>query len=407
MSRDRPVPFGRSWWPRRRTPVALLLAALVALAIFSLISGLSVAPAAEAVPPALWGAGLLMASHVVSALLTTRISESMLPERRKAHLLTAACCLVMAGQVGALVLPKQGEYRFRLESNTTIAFGDAAMSNERAAPPPSSATDSASGPQQVVASSLVLAWIGLPVLFLFAWFAGLTAVPSFHALLRQREAERLRAAEAAQRDAELKLSVLAAQVEPHFLFNTLAGVRGAVASEPARAVVMIDRLAEYLRLTIPRLRDDGRSHQGRLQAQFEIAAAYLALMQARLPRLHYRIELPPALQAAQCPPLMLISLVENAVKHGVEPKAGPATITLTARRRPPPPGQAAAAASHAPDESIEVCVSDDRVGFRHGCGGGVGLTNIRVRLEQLYGGAAGLSLQERAGGGAQAPLIAC
>jgi sensor histidine kinase YesM len=243
----------------------------------------------------------------------------------------------------------------------------------------------------VLAAALL--WLGGPMLLLFAWLSGLTAVPSCFAMLRSLEADRLRAAEAAKRDAELKLSVLAAQIEPHFLFNTLAGMRGAVLSEPARAVAMIDRLAEYLRLTIPRLRDDGSSQNARLEAQFDIAAAYLGLMQARLPRLHYRLDLPDALRGAAFPPLMLISLVENAVKHGVEPKSGEALITVTAHTPRTTAG-----------ELLQVTVSDNGVGFQQGHGGGVGLTNIRARLEQLYGARGSLALEQRPEGGVQAAI---
>lgn len=396
MPPGRTEPFCWSWWLRRRTPAALALAVLIAFAVFTVIAGLSKAPASEAARPAVLAGGLLIASHVISALLTGCISRFVQHEQRKALLLTGACICVFLGQIAVVLLPA-GDSSFKLETRTSIQFGAESISGENAAPPPSDPADSPAGARQTLAVAVSLAWLGVPVLFLFAWFSGLTAVPSYYALLRQHDAERLRAAQAAQRDAELKLSVLAAQVEPHFLFNTLAGVRGAVASEPALAVAMIDRLAEYLRLTIPRLRDDGRSHQAQLRAQFEIVAAYLALMQARLPRLHYQLELPKALHAAQFPPLMLISLVENAVKHGVEPKAGPAMITVEARRLMPT-GDAA------DGELFEVSVSDDGVGFCHDHGGGVGLTNIRARLAQLYGSAASLSLNERDGGGVQATL---
>ena len=101
------------------------------------------------------------------------------------------------------------------------------------------------------------------------------------ALAREQELER---AQAQRREAELKLSVLAAQVEPHFLFNTLAGVRSAIATDPARASEMIDRLVDYLRAAIPRLRSSGGS-EATLGGQLDIVRAYLGLMSARMPRL--------------------------------------------------------------------------------------------------------------------------
>src|SRR5206468_758375 len=140
-----------------------------------------------------------------------------------------------------------------------------------------------------------------------------------NALAALAQERALAQAHAQRREAELRLSVLAAQVEPHFLFNTLAGVRSAIATDPARASEMIDRLVEYLRAAIPRLRSDG-SAQATVGAQFDIVRAYLALMAARMPRLSYAIDAAPGLLQAHCPPLMLISLAENAVKHGVEMK---------------------------------------------------------------------------------------
>jgi hypothetical protein len=130
---------------------------------------------------------------------------------------------------------------------------------------------------------------------------------------RWREARELAQAQAQRREAELRLSVLAAQVEPHFLFNTLAGVRSAISTDPARASDMVDRLADYLRAAIPRLRSDGGA-QATLGSQLDIVRAYLGLMAARMPRLHFDIDVPTELLAAACPPLMLISLAENAVQ---------------------------------------------------------------------------------------------
>jgi hypothetical protein len=354
-------------------------------------------PMAKALLAAAKGSIPLITGALLAALITSKVEGSNLPERRKAHLIASTCALVaLAPVIWLLVrdIPPVAEFA-SCPTESTDAVPPSVHDGQT---PATRRDDAGCSTSRWIAFAFALTWMGLPLMALFAWMSGLTAVPSFYAMLRERAAERLRAAESARRDAELKLSVLAAQVEPHFLFNTLAGVRGAIASEPGRAVALIDRLAEYLRLTIPRLRDDGRSQSARLDAQFEIVAAYLALMQARLPRLYYRIDLPEALRAAQFPPLLLISLVENAVKHGVEPKAGPATITVAARRL------AGAAADGADGEVLEVTVSDDGVGFRHGHGGGVGLTNVRARLAHLYGEAAGLTLHALDGGGVQAQL---
>lgn len=207
------------------------------------------------------------------------------------------------------------------------------------------------------------------------------------ALRRERE---LTQAQAARREAELRLSVLAAQVEPHFLFNTLAGVRSAIATDPARASEMVDRLVEYLRAAIPRLRNDGGS-AATVAAQLDIVRAYLGLMHARMPRLSYTIDAPTGLLGAPFPPLMLISLAENAVKHGVEPKIGPVHVEVRAARTA--------------DGGLEIAVADDGAGFAaSGSGNGLGLANIRERLQQMFGDRAALTLKARPGGGVVATL---
>ncbi len=207
------------------------------------------------------------------------------------------------------------------------------------------------------------------------------------ALARERE---LAQAQAQRREAELQLSVLAAQVEPHFLFNTLAGVRSAIATDPARASEMIDRLVDYLRAAIPRLRSSGGS-EATLGGQLEIVRAYLGLMAARMPRLRYTIDAAPELLSAPCPPLMLISLAENAVKHGAEPKIGAVHIEVQAQRN---------AAG-----GLDLTVADDGAGFGASAGGsGIGLANIRERLRQMYGGHAALLLKARPQGGVAATL---
>lgn len=205
----------------------------------------------------------------------------------------------------------------------------------------------------------------------------------------QRRQE-LKQAQEARREAELRLSVLVAQVEPHFLFNTLAGVRSAILTEPLRATVIVDHLVDYLRATIPNMREDGSSNQGRLAQQLESARAYLGLMQARIPRLSFDVT--SEIKDAALPPLLLISLVENAIKHGVEPKIGPVHISVTAK-----------ILEKEDNEFLEITVCDNGVGFGGTTSGsGIGLTNIRERLESTYGKSANLTLKARAEGGVEA-----
>jgi|GEM_PF-211114 len=202
-----------------------------------------------------------------------------------------------------------------------------------------------------------------------------------------RELER---AKEGRTEAELRLSVLAAQIEPHFLFNTLTGVRSAIRSDPERGIAIIDHLVEYLRATIPQMRNDtGRTHVD-LGSQLDAARAYLGVMHLRLPRMSYDIVCDPALLGHPVPPLMLISLVENAVKHGIELKPGPARIEVQARRNA---------------DQLEIAVIDDGIGFTNAAAGsGIGLANVRERLAQLYGDAAALSLKARPEGGVSAAI---
>ena len=232
------------------------------------------------------------------------------------------------------------------------------------------------------------------LLALLCWLGGLFDLRAF---VRQRgklDDAMTRQALACARDerntAELKLSVLAAQVEPHFLFNTLASVRAAIASDPGRAAHIVDHMVDYLRATIPQMRGDAASTTVALGAQLAAARSYLALMHERIPRLQFAVEAEPGLKRAAMPPLMLISLVENAVKHGVEPKVGPATVNVRARRH---------------EDALEVSVTDDGVGFGDtSSGAGIGLSNIQERLRTLFGQHASLSLKTCPNGGVTAIL---
>ncbi|MCD2518838.1 histidine kinase [Massilia sp. G4R7] len=233
--------------------------------------------------------------------------------------------------------------------------------------------------------------VWLPVL---VWLGGsfdLVAYFRQRRLLReadlQAQAERYKNQ---RNEVEMKLAVLASQVEPHFLFNTLSGVRAAMLSDPQRGVVMIDHLIDYLRSTIPQLRADRATTFVTLGSQCDSVRAYLGVIKARMPRLKVEVECEEALRGALMPPLMLISLVENAVKHGIEPKKGPVSIRVQAARRL---------------DALEVSVLDDGVGFSASSGSGIGLTNIRERLKHLYGADAALTLRARDTGGVAASIV--
>ena len=238
---------------------------------------------------------------------------------------------------------------------------------------------------------------GVPIGLYFAFGGGFAVVSYFKEQYSWREyqqrleRERL---QLAKNEADMRLSILQAQIEPHFLFNTLASLRSLVRSEPARAEATIDALVDHLRATLPRLREGASAVQATLGRQVEICRSYLEVMRVRMgPRFTYEIEVANDLHAVPFPALMLMSLVENAIKHGVERKPGPCSIKIVARRVPADAG-----------EVIEVSVADDGAGLREGLSSGVGLANIRSQLALRYGANATLTLQGRDGGGAVAAL---
>ncbi|HXF78032.1 MAG TPA: histidine kinase [Usitatibacter sp.] len=198
-------------------------------------------------------------------------------------------------------------------------------------------------------------------------------------LAEENERER-RARQAVQ--AELKL--LQAQVEPHFLFNTLANLRHLVQSGSADALPMLDHLIHYLRTALP----DIRSESTTLGREAELARAYLEIMRIRMGELTFAIDVPADLSNREFPPLILMTLVENAVKHGVTP-VGRGAIRVCARRA---------------GEAIEVSVIDDGRGLGGTLGQGVGLTNVRERLNALYGARARLVLESSPDGATVARL---
>ena len=193
----------------------------------------------------------------------------------------------------------------------------------------------------------------------------------------------LNALESRVHEADLRLGVLQAQVEPHFLFNTLASVRALVRQDPAQAEATLDALVDFLRATIPRLREDRGLH-ATLGQQLDLCSSYLALMQVRMGgRLTYDVRADEALRAAPFPPSLLITLVENAIKHGIEPRPGPGRIEIDAVRD---------------GDALRVQVRDDGAGLRPGLSTGVGLANVREQLAARYGARAAFVLSPAAEG---------
>ena len=173
-------------------------------------------------------------------------------------------------------------------------------------------------------------------------------------------------------------------MEPHFLFNTLASVRALVRQDPAQAEATLDALVAHLRATIPKLRDGESLLHSTLGQQLDICASYLELMRLRMGgRLAYAVEAEPALRLRPFPPLLLITLVENAIKHGIEPQPGPGRVEVRASLR---------------GERLVLSVVDDGAGLKPGLGSGVGLSNVREQLATRFGGEATFSLRGLAGG---------
>jgi len=175
-----------------------------------------------------------------------------------------------------------------------------------------------------------------------------------------------------------KLNLLHAQVEPHFLYNTLGSAKYLISSDPVRAEAMLDNLILYLRHSLPRTEDAPST----LGEELERTRAYLDILKIRMgERLQVTIEVPQALQGIPFPTMMLQTLVENSINHGLEPKSGGGTIWISART-----DQTSA-------NLVTVTVADDGNGFGSGTSGtGIGLKNVRERLKLAYGGAATFSI---------------
>jgi signal transduction histidine kinase len=176
--------------------------------------------------------------------------------------------------------------------------------------------------------------------------------------------------------ADAKLAVLQQQVEPHFLFNTLANVQALVESGSPRAAPVLASLIAYLRAALPQLHD-GAPTLGREEA---LVRAYLDLMLMRMPdRLQYSLQIDPRLHALRVPPMTLLTLVENAVRHGIDPSEAGGSIEVGARR-------------DAASGRVHLWVADSGRGLDASQPPGTGLVNLRERLAATYGGRASLSL---------------
>jgi signal transduction histidine kinase len=204
--------------------------------------------------------------------------------------------------------------------------------------------------------------------FIFYWRA--------EAYRADLQSERRRAAEALQSETSARLALLQAQIEPHFLFNTLANAQSVIESDPKTAKSILEHLNQYLRVSLSRTRRTSST----LADEIGLISALLAIAALRLgARLHYSIEVPDELKSAQLPPLLLQPLVENALKHGIEPAVNGGTIRVDICRQ---------------GDALSMRVTDSGVGLDANSPEGVGLANVRARLASLYGDGGRLAIYQ-------------
>jgi signal transduction histidine kinase len=206
----------------------------------------------------------------------------------------------------------------------------------------------------------------------------------------QIAASEARAEQARRASAEQQLRLLQSQLEPHMLFNTLANLRVLIGTDPARAQTMLDALIDFLRATLAASREPTHA----LSAEFDRCADYLALMKVRMgPRLEVDLSLPDELAALPVPTLLLQPLVENAIKHGLEPKVDGGRVGLRAMRDGTQLVLQVRDTGLGPDQPR---AADPYSGF--------GLTQVRERLATLHGAAASLTLEADPAGGTVATI---
>lgn len=219
----------------------------------------------------------------------------------------------------------------------------------------------------------------------------LRAYLSEHRRLAAFEAEQsLARLEAEKLTADQQLAMLQAQIEPHFLFNSLATIRSDIRQQPEQAEHTLDALCDYLRASIPRLGPGEAAARATLAEQLAICRHYLTVMKSRMRgRLRFSIHADEALGEMPFPPYILLTLVENAIRHGLEPKAEGGQLEIRIERV---------------DDWLHASVSDSGVGLSSEPGNGLGLSNIRRQLKLRYGAQARLRLEGRPEGGVKARI---
>ena len=178
---------------------------------------------------------------------------------------------------------------------------------------------------------------------------------------------------------QAQMRMLQAQIEPHFLFNTLATIQSLIGRSPEKANLMMDNFIAYLRQSL----SASRSQEGTVKQEFDLLRHYLELLKIRMgDRLQFDLDVADDLQSASLPPMLLQPIVENAIKHGLEPKVEGGTVRVSARRD---------------GVHMVLSVADNGLGFSDhadSSGEGVGLSNLRERIAVLYDGQATLTVAQ-------------
>lgn len=230
------------------------------------------------------------------------------------------------------------------------------------------------------------------------WIVGSIIIKATYKGRVQAEVKAAQATEAAEGEAlkrqvvEARMAAMQAQVEPHFLFNTLASIDHLIETDAPRASKMQRNLIALLRASMPTMREANAQESRDLGRELAVIKPYLEILKVRMEeRLMTEIAVPDGLLSAEFPSMMLQSLVENAIKHGLEPKAEGGLLRV------------AAEIVHG---QLVVTVSDTGLGFGKAAtaGTGVGLANIRERLQLLYGSRASLSITENPSGGTRVSI---
>ena len=226
------------------------------------------------------------------------------------------------------------------------------------------------------------------------WVLGSTVIKATYKGRLQAEVKAAQATETAEAESlkrqvvEARMAAMQAQVEPHFLFNTLASIDHLIEVDPQRASQMQKNLIALLRASMPTMREAQDSAAPRdLARELAVIRPYLEILKVRMEeRLVTEIDVPDGLHSAEFPPMMIQTLVENAIKHGLEPKPEGGTLKLKAE------------IVHG---KLAVSVADTGLGFGKAAtaGTGVGLANIRERLQLIYGVRASLAVTENPAGG--------